>query len=204
MPKEVILAIGAHPDDVELGAFGTLKRHSDEGCSIVIGVLTDGPLGGDPATRRKEAQAAAKLVGAKVEFLHMREGYVRDDYKAVDQIERLVKKHAPTTAYIPCHKDRHQDHRYGSFASISATRFVSNVFMYESASVLENFSPQHFVDITDSFSTKLRAIEAHESQRSRLYMQEGAIRGLATYRGFQASMHGRLAEAFEVVRIVRR
>ena len=63
-----ILAIGAHPDDVEYGCAGALIHHAQRGDEVYIMIVTDGAQGGDPETRRQEQLAAAKVVGARDVF----------------------------------------------------------------------------------------------------------------------------------------
>jgi LmbE family N-acetylglucosaminyl deacetylase len=63
-----ILAIGAHPDDVEYGCAGTLIRHVLRGDNVFIMIITDGAQGGDPAARREEQLAAVKIIGAQEVF----------------------------------------------------------------------------------------------------------------------------------------
>ena len=63
-----ILAIGAHPDDVEYGCAGTLIQHVQRGDNVFIMIITDGAQGGDPEIRRQEQLAAAKIIGATDTF----------------------------------------------------------------------------------------------------------------------------------------
>ncbi len=188
----------------EFGCFGTLYRHRKAGDSIDEIVLTDGELGGAPAVRRRESRSAAALIGAKVHFGGFPDGNLRDDHKTIGYLETIIKKVGADIVYTTSRADRHQDHRYASLASASAARFVNEVYEYETPSVVNTFSPRMSVDISDGIHIKIRGLKCHESQESKRYLEEDAVIGLARYRGYQAGLHDRLAEAFEVVRLVRR
>ena len=197
-----VLAIGAHPDDIEFGCFGTLFAHKFRGDQIHEIVLTNGELGGDPQIRTNEAIEAANLIGATVHFGNLSEGSLRDDYNTVSFIESTIKELKADIVYTHSKIDRHQDHRNASLASISASRLVREVYEYETPSVVNTFSPQMYVDITEAMKTKLEALKCHKSQSNRRYLEIDAVEGLAKYRAYQAGLHGRLAEAFEVVRVI--
>lgn len=181
-----VLAIGAHPDDLEFGCFGTLHRHKRLGNRIHELVLTNGELGGSPQVRKSETLEAAKLLDATVTFVDLRDGMVRDDHATVGVIENEIRTYRAEVAYIPPSADRHQDHRNASLASISATREVEEVYAYETPSVLNTFSPQFFVNIRDDIEIKIAALRLHLSQQGRAYNTDEAARRLAEYRAYQA------------------
>lgn len=199
-----MVAIGAHPDDIEFGCFGTLYGHYKHRDKIHEIILTDGELGGKPETRRREAEKAARLIDADVYFGSVRDGNVRDDHGTIKLIEGVLEKINADIVYTHSSNDRHQDHRYASLATVSAARGVEQVYEYESPSVVNTFSPNMYVDVTDGMKTKLAGLKCHASQKKRIYLADDAIAGLSTYRAFQASLHGRMAEAFQVARLVLR
>jgi LmbE family N-acetylglucosaminyl deacetylase len=199
-----VVAIGAHPDDIEFGCFGTLYKHKKQGDSIQEVILTRGELGGNPATRENEATAAAKLIGAEVHFGNFKDGNVRDDHSTIRFIEDVITNPKADIVYTHSSLDRHQDHRYASLATISAGRLVDQVYEYETPSVINTFSPSMYVDVTEGIEVKLKALKCHASQKARTYLEGDAVMGLAEYRAYQGSLHGRRAEAFQVVRIIRR
>ena len=199
-----VVAVGAHPDDIEFGCYGTLYRHMKQGDSIHEVILTSGELGGDPTTREKEAARAAKLVKAQVHFGRFKDGTVRDDHATIQFIEDVINGPRADVVYTHSSVDRHQDHRYSSLATISAARGVDQVYEYETPSVINTFSPSLYVDISDGLKVKLEALRCHVSQAARTYLEQDAVQGLAEYRAFQGSLHKRSAEAFQVIRVVRR
>jgi len=198
-----ILAIGAHPDDIELGCFGTLKIHHDAGDQLFGIVMTNGEQGGDPKKRQTESKKTGKLLDMKLFFAEFSDGAVVDSLQTVDFIEKIVKKHKINVVYTHSKNDRHQDHRNVANATISATRYVDEVYSYETPSSISPFFPQVFVDITDSIPLKKKAISLQKTQEKRYYMKTESIEGLSKYRGFQAGKDNNFCEAFEVVRIIK-
>jgi LmbE family N-acetylglucosaminyl deacetylase len=198
-----VVAIGAHPDDVEFGCFGTLYAHRVRGDEIFEIILTGGELGGDPKVRKAEATNAARLVKAKTFFGGFTDGSLRDDHRTIGYIESILKEVEADVVYATASTDRHQDHRYASLASISAARFVNEVYEYETPSVVNTFSPRMYVDVTDGMDVKIAGIKCHVSQSKKRYLDYEAVVGLAKYRAYQAGLHGRMAEGFEVIRILK-
>jgi two-component system, NtrC family, response regulator HydG len=198
-----IVAIGAHPDDIEFGCFGTMDRHRRRGDELYEIILTNGELGGDPRTRKREVKAAAKLIGATVYFGDFADGNLRDDGRTINYIESVIREVKADIVYTLSSTDRHQDHRYGSLASVSASRFVNEVYEYETPSVINTFSPRMYVDVTEGMEVKEAGLKCHASQGKKRYLDYEAVTGLAKYRAYQAGLHDRKAEAFEVVRIVK-
>jgi LmbE family N-acetylglucosaminyl deacetylase len=121
----------------------------------------------------------------------------------VNFLESKLKEVRADVVYTLPKMDRHQDHRNASLASISASRLAKEVYEYETPSVISTFSPQMYVDVLDGMQVKIAALKCHVSQKKRTYLETDAVEGLAKYRAYQASIHGRMAEAFEVVRIIR-
>jgi len=200
-----VLAIGAHPDDIELGCFGSLARHASDGDDVTILVLSAGESGGKPAIRKRESRESGALIGADVLFLDLTDTLIRDDRSSIWPIEQAIGRLKVDVIYTPSFKDRHQDHRNTSRATISAARSVHEVYLYETPSTVQDFSPQLFVNVTDFFSKKLEAIRKHKSQRKRYYMVHEAVRGLARFRAYQAGIGAdAYAEAFEIALIVRK
>jgi LmbE family N-acetylglucosaminyl deacetylase len=208
----VVLAIGAHPDDIELGCAGSLVLHRAKGDKVYLLVLTRGEASGNAKyagpraeVREKECRKSAKILGVKdVYFGGLKDTMVPDGRETVDVIEDVLNQVRPDIVYAPSGKDTHQDHRKTGHAVLSACRRVRIVLLYEGASTQRDFSPQVFVDIKPSFRTKLRAIRVFGSQMT---FQNGgyakavkAVEGLAKYRGYQAGVE--VAEAFEVGKFI--
>jgi LmbE family N-acetylglucosaminyl deacetylase len=196
-----VLGVGAHPDDIEHGAGGTVARHVKQGDDVHFLVLTFGEKGGDKLQRKHEAEKSANILKAKsILFGGIPDTKVTDGIEAILAIEEVIDKIMPDRVYTQCPRDRHQDHRNAALATFSAARKVKEVFSYESPDSYPNFAPQYYVQITDTMSLKVRALRTFHSQQNRTYVGADAVRGLAQFRGYQVGVP--YAEAFEVVRMI--
>jgi len=210
-----ILAVGAHPDDIELGCGATLALFKQRGHEVYLLVLTNGEASGDPERRQKECEESARTIGAdKVFFGNMGDTKITDGVETIMAIEGLIKKLRPNIIFAHSPKDAHQDHRNVGLAALSAGRNSKKVLLYESPAALREFLPQLYVDVTSTFDIKLEALSAFGTQVSKLYFRgnnldqkahripyvSNASEGLARYRGFQAGVT--LAEAFEVGKFI--
>ncbi|HEV2976208.1 MAG TPA: PIG-L family deacetylase [Casimicrobiaceae bacterium] len=194
-----VLAIGAHPDDVEIGCGGALAKHRACGDILHILTLSRGAMGGDVNVRTAEAQRAAALLGAKLEFGNLQDGHITEGVETIEIIEAAIRELRPTHVYTHCLEDTHQDHRAVHAASLVAARAVPNVYCYQSPSSTVEFRPNRFVDITEYKRAKLQAIGAHKSQVDRMAsLQDDVIVATARYWGRYANHM--LAEPMRIVR----
>jgi len=201
----VVLAVGAHPDDIELGCAGSLALHKMNGDRVYLLVLTKGEASGKLEVREKECRKAAKMLGADALFFGgLRDTHVSDGRETIDVIERIVTKVKPDLIYAPASKDTHQDHRNAGQASMSAGRHCKAILLYEGASTQRDFTPQVFVDIDKTFKLKRWVTRAFGSQVNNgnggYSHAVKAIEGLAKFRGYQAGVD--VAEAFEVGKFI--
>ena len=200
-----ILAIGAHPDDIEFGCGGTLIKYARAGHNVSLLVLTDGGFGGDPETRKNEQKEAANFMGAKGMFWG---GYMDTELvcnrELILKIDDVVQKVSPDVVYLNFWADEHQDHRAAAQAAISATRHIKEVLFFE-VPTTQHFEPDIFVDIQDILDNKLRLLELHFSQVNRTKIEKLTIvesaKSCANFRGFQGRV--RYAEGFKAVRVLR-
>ena len=202
---KVVLAVGAHPDDIELGCAGTLARHKKNGDKVFLLVLTKGEASGDIRLREKECRKAAKMLGVdRLFFGDLEDTKVNDGRSTIDVIEKVVDEVKPNIIYAPSCKDTHQDHRNAGHSTLSAGRRCKMILQYEGASTQRDFVPELFVDIKDTFDLKKRVISlfgtqlrGHNGQYARA---ANALTGLASFRGYQAGLS--VAEAFEVGKFI--
>lgn len=195
-----VLAVGAHPDDIELGCCGTLRRHILKGDEVVFVIASLGERGTEAGTRRAEALKSAELLGVKdVHFLNLPDTMIRHDGETVSKLDRFV--HADIdVVYVHSPRDYHQDHANIAASVLSASRNWGNsIFFYETPTTTIEFRPALYVDITGVFDKKIECIRQYFSQQGKEYMEEQAIFGLAKYRGY--SLRVEYAEAFEVGRL---
>lgn len=200
-----ILAIGAHPDDIEFGCGGTLLKYSGLGHQVFLLVLTKGGVGGDPAVRALEQKEAADFVGAKELFWG---GYsdtdLVDNRETISKIEEVVRKVSPDVVFLNYSHDVHQDHRAAALAGVSATRYVKEVLFYE-VPTTQNFDPDIFVDIMDVLEKKKELIKKHASQVDKTKINNLTIvesaESCANFRGYQGRV--KFAEGFKALRVLR-
>lgn len=200
--RSVVLAIGAHPDDVELGAGGTLAAHAHQGDAVHILTMTRGDRGGDADRRSEESRAAATVLGARLWLEDFEDTHVNEGGSTVRRIEGHVARLRPSVVYTHSLEDNHQDHRNVHKAVMVAARNVPRVYCFESPSSTVEFSPSRYVAIDPFMETKLKALHAYGSQvHIRTYLSESRIRAAAHY--WSRFSQGEYAEPFEVVREVR-
>ncbi len=179
-----ILAIGVHPDDVELGCAGTLLNEIRKGKTVGIVDLTQGELGtrGTIETRYEEAARAAEILGIKVrENLKMRDGFFRNDETHQLQLIRAIRKYQPDIVIGNILEDRHPDHgRAGKL--INDACFLSGLAKIatedEDGRPQERWRPSYFfqyiqdwyhepdvlVDISDVMEIKMKSVQAYSTQ----------------------------------------
>lgn len=184
-----VLAIGAHPDDIELGCGGALVKHVARGDEVTMLVVTNGEAGpGRTELRLAEQQAAADLIGAdRLEFGGFPDGRVSiHELDLVHLIEQAVGRWQIDLVYVHGAQDSHQDHRSIAVATWGAARHARNVLCYDSPSSIQ-FNPTVFVDISNALEKKVAALECHSSQVQHSAMASSAlVRTQAGYRGHQA------------------
>lgn len=178
-----ILAIAAHPDDIELACSGTLASHRDMGYKVGILDLTKGEMGtrGTPEIRMQEADASARILGLSArENLGFKDIYFKDDLDHQTAIAKVIRKYKPEIVLANAVRDRHPDHgKGGSLAShacfISGLRKLETTmdgvaqevwrpkFVYHYIQN-EYIEPDLVVDISSYWETKKESILAFKSQ----------------------------------------
>ncbi len=197
-----ILAIGPHPDDIELGCFGTMCKYADMWYEVHFLVLTHGEWGTDGASRIPEAEKAASLLTCNLSIENLKDRYISEGAETIAVIEKYVKKIQPDMVFVPSMHDIHQDHRAVHKAAMVAVRLVKEIFVYQSPSTTYDFKPNYYVDITKYINKKVEAVKIHSSQWGKVYMADRAVKGLAEYRAFDIFLNDKLVEAFEVLKFI--
>ena len=197
--REVVLAIGAHPDDVEIGVGGTLAAHSQLGHEVAVLTLSRGARGGLEQERARESEQAAQVFGAKLYLEDLEDTRISEGDPTIRIISRVIGEVRPTMIYTHSVHDVHQDHRNTHRAVMVAGRQIGRVFCFQSPSATVDFRPSKFVPIDAQLDAKLQAIEAFGSQVAlRPYLEPDLISATARY--WSRFSDGRYAEAFEVIR----
>jgi bacillithiol biosynthesis deacetylase BshB1 len=179
-----LLAIGSHPDDVELGCSGTLIKEIKRGKKAGIVDLTQGELGtrGTVETRYREAAGAAKIMGVSVrENLKMRDGFFQNDEANQVRLIRVLRKYQPEIVIGNILEDRHPDHGRGGWLIYDAC-FLSGLTQVktvgEDGKEQEKWRPKmllHYIqdrfyepdiitDISDVWEQRMEAIKAYKTQ----------------------------------------
>ncbi len=199
-----ILAIGAHPDDIEFGCGGTLLKYIRKGHNVYLLVMTEGHKGGQAKLRRMEQKSAAAILKPQEVIW----GTYRDTElspkmnEMVQDIEAILERVQPHFTFVNYDEDTHQDHRALAKAAISATRYVKNVLLYEGPTS-QNFSPTVFVDIRETLEEKMQVLLAHQSQVTKTNIEGLSIvdisRSTAVFRGISGRVQ--YAEGFMPLRL---
>ncbi len=182
-----ILAVGAHPDDLELNCAGTLARYAAAGDRVFMAVFTSGNMGDLNVppdelaeTRRREAEASAAIIGAKLLWPAVTDELVFPDAQQRRIMIDLLREADPDVIITHGPGDYHPDHRYVSqlvFDSYfqkglphipgqtrPACRFgQAQVYYMDNVGGI-GFSPTEYVDITDVIQTKRDMLACHQSQ----------------------------------------
>jgi LmbE family N-acetylglucosaminyl deacetylase len=162
-----VLAVGAHPDDIELGIGGTLAVLTQAGVKVVMGIVS---VPADYDTRVAEAKDSAAILGCELRVLMNGCQRIEDlkNYQLVGLLDRLVKDVQPAAVLTHGPTDFHRDHVQVYHATVSTQRLVQfDLYSYLPTMcrpVPVPFQPRAYVDVSATIETKLRAIAAHRSQ----------------------------------------
>ena len=178
-----ILAIGAHPDDVELGCSGTIAKEIANNKQVGILDLTKGELGtrGSAEIREKEAKDAAKILNVAFrENLNFKDGFFKNDEEHQLKLIQVIRKYKPDVILCNAIDDRHIDHPRGAKLVIDScflsglkkivTKYNNkeqepwrplNIYHYIQ---WKNLKPDFVVDISNFFEIKIKAVKSFKSQ----------------------------------------
>jgi len=152
----MILAVGAHLDDVEIGVGGILLAHRAKGHEVATLTLSGSSAGGNVTASAREGERAACGMGAQLTVASLPD--------IIEQIEQAVARFRPGVIYTHSLHDMDRDHRLVHQATIVAAEQVPQVACYQSPSATLDFHPNRFVPIDDFVEDKLAAIAGHRSQ----------------------------------------
>lgn len=181
--KVDILAIGAHPDDVELGCGGTIAKLISEGKKVAIVDLTQGELGtrGTNETRAIEAAEASKILGISArENLKMKDGFLVNSEEYQLEIVKVIRKYQPGIVLCNATDDRHPDHAKAA-KLVSDACFLSGLIKIQTLNDGEsqeawrpkqifhymqwkNVEPDFVIDISGFLNKKMEACLAYKTQ----------------------------------------
>lgn len=216
---KTVMAIGAHPDDIEFGCGGTIYNHKLKNDHVVYVCMTntesvDGTTGDLLRTKEQNKietiDAANTLLCDYVEFLPFKDLHVPFNFESVSKLESLIKKYKIDTIYTHWAGDANQDHISTFKTTMAAARYVPNVFCYEQIPISRMTENQmdinYYENIDNSFDKKIEASLCHKSQIMK-YEKIGLnvksnLEILAKFRGIQAQC--KYAEAFKVLKMINK
>jgi LmbE family N-acetylglucosaminyl deacetylase len=196
-----VLAIGAHPDDLEVGAGGLLARLAAEGADVTMAIIS---VPNHAEERKAEARAGAKIIDAEL-FIAYEDRPCRVEdipmHELVRRLDTIVGDVRPDLVITHSAHDLHWDHGLVNRATVSALRrtpcdllaFLSSPEMNAQARAIG----QCFADISTSLETKIAAISAHTSQLPKLDLESSRdlARAMGRISGYA------YAESYEVLRV---
>lgn len=183
MIKVDFLAIGAHPDDVELGCGGTLAKLINDGKTVAIVDLTQGELGtrGTNLTRAEESANASKILGISArENLKLKDGFLNNTEEYQMEVVKMIRKYQPEIVLANAIDDRHPDHAKAA-KLVSDACFLAGLVKIETSLDGEtqkpwrpkqifnyiqwkNVTPDFVIDISDFMEKKIEACLAYKTQ----------------------------------------
>jgi N-acetylglucosamine malate deacetylase 1 len=200
---KTVLAVGAHPDDLELGAGGILARLSRLGARVVMAVAS---VPNNLAARRQEARRAAQILGAELRLLRPHRCCRVEDLKhheLVGMMDGLVREFQPAAMITHCLANLHVDHKLVHDACMSSQRLrYFDIYCYSPTSSYQvniAFTPHIYVDITETIDLKMKAIRVHSSQFDQRDLKTEHYRRSCARVGEFVGME--YAEGLEVVRL---
>jgi len=198
-----VMAIGAHPDDIETGCFGALLYHLDKGDNVSVLITTRGGYSNRPwEIIKSEYENAEKILGVKYIVLNHPIANYEFNRATVRELDSIVENKDIDTIYCTWYGDCHQDHQHVFKNALSTSRKsrVNNLYCYElgnySARTNLIFKPQLYIDITKHIDKKLEAIESYKSY----YTDDNSIENIKLLSRIRGTSIGvEHAEAFEII-----
>jgi two-component system response regulator HydG len=199
-----VLAIGAHPDDVEFSCLGYLMKLKENGSKIIVYIASNGSAG-DPTSsvnRIDESRNALHCIGAEL-FYRNQSGISIEDYEKISaELRLLILENRPDLILIHSQFDTHQEHKYLRDILMTASRRVPcSIISYKSVSVTVGYEENLFININKYIDKKIEYVRMHKSQRGHEYMSEESIR-LFHVNWFAKMRASDYVESFHVEQII--
>ncbi len=217
-----VLAVGAHPDDLEISCAGALALYADRGDKVIMVVTTNGEVGSPSLPkneiaeiRRQEALASASVIGAELIWMNHRDEFLFSNEQTRLDFLNVVRRARPDVILTHTPSDYHPDHRATSqiLWDIRVMTTVPNImteappcdkipeiYYYDTLAGID-FVPQHYVDISKTFQLKKQMLACHKSQSLWLENQYKIsyldfIEYVGRFRGLQCGTQ--YAECFQI------
>ena len=214
-----ILVVAAHPDDEVLGCGGTMARHAQNGDKVYIVFMSDGVNSrenvkyNEENERRECAKKASEILGAQTPKFFDFPDNMMDTVpllEIVKELEAYIQEYQPNIIYTHYKGDLNIDHQITYQAVMTACRptplsSITQIYSFEILSSTEwsiasTFSPTHFVDISDEFELKIKALKMYKEEIKDFPNSRSieSLTALSVFRG--GSMGLNFAEAFSIER----
>jgi LmbE family N-acetylglucosaminyl deacetylase len=216
-----VLAVGAHPDDLEILCAGTLAKYARQGHHVTMAVATNGEVGSMTlpnakiaAVRKAEAEASAAVIGADFVWMGYKDEFLFSTEETRLAFIDLMRRARPDVVLAHAPSDYHPDHRTAGQMcwDIRVMTTVPNIktehpvcatipeILYMDTVAGINFQPEMYVDVSEWFDLKRKMLACHESQGSWLEAQYGMtyiefMECISRFRGLQCGV--RYAECFQ-------
>lgn len=194
-----VLAIGAHPDDIEIFMYGFMSVCKQRGDDIFLAIATDGSAGNVlnfpnlSSIRKAETLEALKNLGTP-HFFNFADGNLSFTNSSIECLKNYIYSLKPDLIITHAPEDYHPDHSTLSNFIKLAAGFMCPI-LYSDTLMGVNFTPDYYIDITTFFEEKKKAILAHESQNPKTFLNSTTL--LNRFRSAQCnSGDGHYAEAF--------
>ena len=208
-----ILVIGAHFDDAELGAGGSMRKWADEGKKVYKLTLTDNETNFEQYNlkvnyekTKKESASVSEFLGVKeiTDFVPEKCNYLKYTTEMMQKIEKIINDLNIDTVVIHSSEDANQDHIEASKLCVTAARHCDNILFFKSNGYLSEtgFLPNYFVDVSKYIEQKKKALDMYSSANNR----EGRLFESCIERNhfYGYSVGVEYAEHFKVLKMVER
>ncbi len=197
LKRNNILAIGAHPDDIEFGCGGAIVKHLELGERVFILIMTNGERGNHSFNNQECLDALEKL-GIKrsdIIFGNFPDGYLKYDHATVSFIENFINKFSIKRVYTHYPNDRHQDHFNCSKSVSAAARKTPELLLFQGPSTNDPFEPHYFIELSEeNLQNKIEALNKYKTQIEKGILNLRLVEGLALIHGRRGD--AKYAEAF--------
>lgn len=209
-----ILAVGAHPDDIELACGGTLSKYSQRGDQVVMAYVTNGNMGHKEIPpeelaqiRKAEAKRATEIIGAEMIWMDYPDEWLFSNRETREDFIDMIREARPDLIITHLPDDYHPDHRQVSQLVFDAS-FLASVphvktthlahekvtpIYYMEPLAGQGFNPTEYVDISDTFQLKRQMLACHQSQVKWLKEHDNIdflefMETIAKFRGLQCGV----------------
>ena len=187
-----ILAVGPHPDDVELCCGGLIAKMVEKKHRVGIVDLTKAELGtkGTAETRIREAGRAADILGVQIrENMDFGDCRVGSSFEEAKRLANVIRRYTPSLLLVPYGDEHHPDHSasrrltdkavfLAGLEKVNTDLQAHHAGMITYYMLRESFDPSFIVDVTENYAKKLEAIKAYKSQMGLMLGMEGLLRSI--------------------------